>query len=929
MRVVVAGTETADIAGYIRGRGHDVKEVWANDALGRVVQGFQPDAVVYFESLSELVKHTDVLRDVVKRARVVLVADKESSLVSYAAALGVRDFVFNPASPEAVVSRLLAPATPVEAAEMVVSISRAEKPQSSDPEEKTAGNQVVLLLSGDKVRGQTIVSAVRRFVDDLEGQEMRVLDLDGRFAAQEGVSDETGPWLFTHKRKLVLAQCFAPDAPLESLRESLTPGATVIVAPTTRQDLKAIAGTVIDLEVPFCRTKACSGLFSIPWPKVFAAAAVGTGAALLAWQAPVLCAVLAISVVAWVLNRHPTARVMQRIGMALLPLVLGFSLAWAASAVVAAGQEVAFRWKGGRVPPPPPEWRTWVGASSAEGRADQVGRWALLIGAGTGLILAWRIRPQPRHGPGVVAGKRTTEGGWADPAHLADKCDFGPPRDGAGGVPLGRLQGQIVRLNPNKGKIKIAGHTFVVGATGTGKSYTFIRNQIVAAVCDGHSIVLTDPKGELFESMALWLRRSKGYELLGFNVANPQRTHRWNPIAECRDYNEIMDLTSWLIAASGDDHAFFSGGEKNVFAAAAAYARWVLPPGQQHLRAALSLLSWPQEALDEAYTMAFREKKVEQAAYETWRAAQGHFSNYVEGVRNKVREMTKGPLAALTAESDFNLADLGRKKTALFLILPEEGDLRSLYVPFYAFMFRRLKEAAEITGNGRLPVPVRFILDEFANIGKIPDIDKVCALGRSRGITVQIAVQNVGQLKGLYSKGRAWEAVIGNCPVRICLAVDDEASAALFASSAGRARVWDTSESRDVSKPWSSLETKRRESTKDVPIIQDWEIMQLPEDDSIVLLRGKRPIYLQKLAWTDLPQYREILAAGHARPEELLPEIPQNVSLPPYPDAAEKPKDRDRSRGGAKVVTKASSPPSPAPEDDDYDPEAARKLGIG
>jgi type IV secretion system protein VirD4 len=916
----------------LRAQGHEVKEVWANDVLGRVVQGFQPDAVVYMDSLPEMVKHTDVLKGVIKRSRVVLVAGKESGLVPYAAALGVRDFVFHPATPEAVASRLLSPATPVEAAEMVASIGRAVEPQSSDQAGgKTAGCQVVLCLVGDQIRGTTIVTAVRQVMDDLEGREVRVFDLDGRFAAQEGASDETGLWLFAHKEKLVLAQRLAPDAELELLRESLAPGAAVIVAPADRRDLKAVAGAVVELEASFWQTKLRLRRvrsFSVPWPRVFAAAAMGAGTALLAWRAPVLCALLVVSALTWLVNRNQAAGVIQRMGMVLLPLVLGFSLAWAASAVVVAGQEVVFRWKGGEIPPSPPEWRTWIGALPAETRVDQVGRWALLAGAGAGLLLAWRIRPRPRHGPGVVAGKRTAEGGWADPAHLADKCDFGPPREGDGGVPLGRLQGQIVRLNPNKGKMKIAGHTFVVGATGTGKSWTFSRNQIMAAVCDGHSIVVTDPKGELFESMALWLR-GKGYELYGFNVANPQRTHRWNPIAECRDYNEIMDLTSWLISAAGDDHAFFSGGEKNVFAAAAAYARWVLPTDQQHLRAALSLLSWPQEALDGAYTRAFREKKVEQAAYETWKAAQGHFSNYVEGVRNKVREMTKGPLAALTAESDFNLADLGRKKTALFLILPEEGDLRSLYVPFYAFMFRRLKEAAEITGNGRLPVPVRFILDEFANIGKIPDIDKVCALGRSRGITVQIAVQNVGQLKGLYSKGRAWEAVIGNCPVRMCLAVDDEASAALFASSAGRARVWDTSESRDVSKPWSGLETRRRESTKDVPIIQPWEIMQMPEEDSIVLLRGKRPIYLQKLAWTDLPQHREILAAGQVRPDELLPEISLEVSLPPYPEAEETPKDRDRSRGGAKVVTKAPSPSPPTPEDDDYDPDAAKKLGIG
>jgi len=624
-----------------------------------------------------------------------------------------------------------------------------------------------------------------------------------------------------------------------------------------------------------------------------------TAALILLASAKVLAVLAILGAAAFWLARH--GGVAQKIGAALLPVACGLLLAWTAAGAAYGIQKAALSIKHQPLPPAPVA-RAWLGAEPAKTPADRAGRWAALAGGLIGLGLAAVARPKARHGPGIIRGRRATEGGWAGAAHLADKCDFGPPRDGAGGVPLGRLQGQIVRLNPNKGKIKIAGHVLIIGATGTGKSYTCIRNMIIAAACDGHSVVVTDPKGELFETMGRWLER-KGYELVGFNVANPARSHRWNPLAECRDYDEITDLADWLISAAGDDHAFFSGGEKNILAAALAYARWALPPEQQHMRAALSILSWPQEALDAAYTEAFRLKQVPLAAYETWKAAQGHYSNYIEGVRNKVRGITKGPLAALTAASDFELESVGRKKTALFLVLPDEGDLRSLYVPFYTFMFRRLKEAAEITGSGRLPVPVRFILDEFANIGKIPDIDKVCALGRSRGIMVQIALQNIGQLQGLYRKENAWKAVAGNCPVKICMAVDDEDSARFFCSMMGEAIVRDVTESRDVTTPWSGLELKRRESTKTAKIMSPWELMQMPEDDSVVLLRGQRPLYLQKLPWTDLPQYREIAAAGQVRPEQALPEVPQEVSLPPYPEVDETPKGQGRKRsGGAKVT---------------------------
>lgn len=654
--------------------------------------------------------------------------------------------------------------------------------------------------------------------------------------------------------------------------------------------------------------------------QLFAVGVILFSVGILLIYAKILFLVMLICAASFWMSRN--GNLMQKVGLTLLPLLCGLMFAWITADITYSIMSYVSEMRAS-VPPDAPHYSAWIGSKAPADKPDVVGRYALLIGSIIGFAATFWVRPRARHGYGVVAGKSVVEGGWAGLSDLADKCDFGMPKKGAGGIPLGRLQGKVVRLNPNKGKIKIAGHTLIIGATGTGKSYTCIRNMIIAAACDDHSIVVSDPKGELFESMGQWLKQ-EGYELIGFNVANPSRTHRWNPLAECRDYEEIMDLADWLIAAAGDDHSFFSGGEKNVFAAVAAYTRWVLPPEQQHLRSTLSLLSWPQEALDVAFKDAFLAGKIDQPVMETWKAAQGHFTNYVEGVRNKIRSLTKGGLAALTSSSDFSLDSVGRKKTALFLILPDEGDLKSLYMPFYAFLFRRLKQAAEVTGSGRLPVPVRFILDEFANIGKIPDIDKVCALGRSRGIMVQIALQNIGQLQGLYRKNNAWKAVVGNCPIKICLAVDDEESAKFFASIAGKARVRDITESRDVTTPWDALKLKRKESTKDINIIQPFEILQIPEDDCIVVLRGKKPVYLQKISWTDLPQYRAVKAAGQLRAEEFLPEIDMNVSLPLYPEGVEeKPKDKDRDRSkGQKIVKKEVI------DDGEIDLEAAKKLGI-
>lgn len=505
-----------------------------------------------------------------------------------------------------------------------------------------------------------------------------------------------------------------------------------------------------------------------------------------------------------------------------------------------------------------------------------------------------------RHAPGLVRGKKALEGGWASWADLADVAEGGPPRERpwGGGIVLGRLQGRILRIMPEKPKVKMAGHVLVIGATGTGKSFTYVRNNIIAAVCARESIVVTDPKGELCADMAEWLR-GKGYKVIIFNVMNPEHSHRWNMIAECRDEDEMADLADTMISCAGDDHAFFSGGEKNVLTAVMGYARWVLPEGQKHIRAALSVLAWPEEALQEAFARAYRSGQVPQVVYEAYAASQGHWSNYVEGVRNKLRTITKGPLAALTSESEFSLSSVGRERTALFCVLPTDGDFRMLLTPFYTFLFKRLKELALSSPGGRLPVPVRFILDEFANVGRIPDLEKITAVARSMGVQVQIILQNVGQLQGLYAKEKRWQAVAGNCPVRVCLGCDDLDTANWFVRSFGSVLVehetWrkDTSTLKDrlLGRPKTALTQKKEH------LMEGWELLQLPADDMVAHVRGKRPAYLQKLPWTELPQAREVKAAGQKPVHELVPARDMSVSVPPVPAGETEAPPRPRGGG--------------------------------
>lgn len=559
----------------------------------------------------------------------------------------------------------------------------------------------------------------------------------------------------------------------------------------------------------------------------------------------------------------------QKYVICAIPLIGGLVVAWLASTTII---EVKQAFGGDTAPL---VWYSWLRLNTLHNPANMAGRIGFVVGAilfACGAVFITNKRNRDS-GVGLVRGKKVLAGGFATPEDIADKCDFGFLKAGQVGVPLGLMLDKVVSVNPTKGKIKMAGHTLVIGATGTGKSYSYIRPQIIAAAVAGDSIVVTDPKGELFFDTANWLK-SNGYDILVFNLASPEQSYRWNMITECKDMDEIIDLAEWMIMSAGDDEAFWAGGEVNLLAAALGYVRiadqdalTALGLGK-NIRSALKLLSLPQEKIKE-FINALPQGTDADTVREIWAGTEKLFANYVEGVRNKLRIITKGSMGDLTRYSDFSLGTVGDKKTALFLILPEEGEFQALLVPFYAFMFRRLNQLAAGMEDGKLPYPTRFIMDEFANIGRVPDIDKVCALGRSKGIMVHIAVQNIGQLQGLYKRNNIWEAVVGNCPIKLCLGVDDIHSARFFTDIMGEADVEDIDERKEVTTLAHRLQlSKKTQYTKETDTMRPYELLQLPDDDLVVVLRGKQPLYLQKYGWVHYPQAADIESAEKTSPAE-------------------------------------------------------------
>lgn len=490
---------------------------------------------------------------------------------------------------------------------------------------------------------------------------------------------------------------------------------------------------------------------------------------------------------------------------------------------------------------------------------------------------------------------------------------------GSGGIVLGKVNGKVVRVFP--GTNGMAFHGTVFGASGSGKSYGFVIPNIISAAYEddgeggaGISMVISDPKGELVAGkynkkgkkivydpgLAGWLTE-RGYRVLVLNLKNPEQgSHCWNPLQEAKTEGEFRQLSEAMLTSSGKDSPFFSGGEMNLFTALAGFVRYGLKEEYGHMRAAMSIMSWPVESIDMAFNIAYRSKKLPFYFYEKWRAALPMLGHFATGVQSKISLMTDGALSGVLSKSDFELASIGTQKTALFVILPTQGDMRAILSPFYYMLFKRLIETAE-SNYGRLPIPVRFIMDEFANIGAIPDYEKRISFDRGYGINYIAIMQSLDQFTSLYT-GSITKQIMANCDLQLALRVNDPHTAGEFSRKLGTAKVKYYSQSKDIStlSDRFNKNTRRTETIKEIKLMEPHHFRTMPLYTGVALIPTINPIYLDMLPFSEMPEYKQI-SKEPKKISDFAPEVPRNIAIPPIPE----PEDDE---GNNKKIKKTKNP---------------------
>ena len=473
---------------------------------------------------------------------------------------------------------------------------------------------------------------------------------------------------------------------------------------------------------------------------------------------------------------------------------------------------------------------------------------------------------------------------------------------------LGKRGGKAVCLPVDT---RLNRHIAVFGASGTGKSRGVIRPAIFNIIRRGESAIVTDSKGELYADTAE-LFSSHGYEVKVFNLVNPEHGDSWNCMADLQGDTLLAQvLTNVIIGntSSGKFDHFWDNGEGNLLKALILYVDLdpARSPEEKNLAAVYEMLLRHSPA---QLTALFERLPLDHPARGPYslfaQASDTVRSGIVLGLGTRLQVLQNEAVASIIRHSDIDLTAPGRKKCAFFVVLSDQdATMAFLSSLFFSFLFIKLVRFADSTPEMRCPVPVNLILDEFNNIGKLggaadgSDFTRTLSVIRSRGIYVMLAVQSLGQLQNRYPNN-LWAEIIGNCDIQLMLGCTDEVTAEFFSARSGDMSI-QVNSTMTVRQTMAVAQVipqyrqtqgqgKRRLLTPD-------EVLRLPNQELLVVIRGHNLLKLKKVDYTELPMAKEIVRASvldytPTRPIEKEPPRTQH----PQPSEGEPDPPRQRAR---------------------------------
>ena len=431
----------------------------------------------------------------------------------------------------------------------------------------------------------------------------------------------------------------------------------------------------------------------------------------------------------------------------------------------------------------------------------------------------------------------------------------------------------------------------VVGGSGSGKTRFFCKPGIMSVNC---SYLIVDPKGEMLRSTG-YLLKEEGYDIKVFDLIHPRQSDGYNPFTYIRDDPDVLKLMDNLVknttppkGASNDP--FWEKAEIALDSALMLYLLYEAPVEEQNFEMLMFMLECArvmeedeqyQSPLDLLFqTLEERDPShIAVREYKVYKQAAGKTAKSILVTASvRLAAFIFPQYAAMMQTDEMDFASMGERKRAIFCVIPvNDGSMNYLVSMLLTQCFQQLYLRADERYNGRLPMPVRVIQDEWANVAQPDSYPKVLATCRSYNIGINIIVQNIQSIKALYKD--EWEGIIGNCDTLLFLGGGNEPTSLEFVSKLlGKETVHTRTRGQTKGRSGSSSvnyqQTGRDLMTPD-------EIRMLPADDALLFIRGEKPVRDKKYNIKKHPNVRRT-ADGRAKPYIHNPPVP-DYTLPDLP----------------------------------------------
>lgn len=421
---------------------------------------------------------------------------------------------------------------------------------------------------------------------------------------------------------------------------------------------------------------------------------------------------------------------------------------------------------------------------------------------------------------------------------------------------LNKKKGFILSKNHYLGtdlkKVLINKNVLVIGGSGTGKSACYIKPNILQTL---GSYVITDPKGELYRETSGFLK-SKGYEVKAFNLVNPEYSDRYNPLSHIIDNTSVDILAETLVVGAkkgtptGGD-PFWDNTAKMLIKACIYYVISVLPPEERNISSCLNIIragGADGEVFKKLFLEELKPEHPGRKEYENFStSADKTMQSIIISAIAKISTFDTPAMQRITTSNNIDFNELGKKKLAIYVITStSDSTYDFVSTMFFSQMLQKLFLQADRNG-GTLNNQVYFLLDEFANIGQIPDFERKLSVTRSMGISISIVVQALDQLESLYKDD--FETIIGNCDTQLFLGSQSIKTCEYFSKSLGQKTIKIKSKSVSKDKDGKSSQgVSISEQRQGRELMTIDELKRLDPNEEIILVRGLRPIKAKK-AW--------------------------------------------------------------------------------